>query len=80
MRAVGQKGLVVQAKQDKMGPRWWRKCQRTFSHPSLWLLSERDEVHGGQSEEKRQEKKIEDKNQRNESENADIRFLLSGVR
>lgn len=36
-----QRGQGVQAEEDKMGPRWWKKCQRKFSNPSLRLLVEK---------------------------------------
>lgn len=38
VQGVEQRGLGVRAEEDEMGPRWWKKCQRTLSSPSLRLL------------------------------------------
>lgn len=41
IKKMEERGQGAQAIEDEMGPRWWRKCQRTFSNPSLRLLCER---------------------------------------
>lgn len=41
---TGERGLGVQAEEGRLGPRWWRKSQRTFFHPSQRLLGDRDEM------------------------------------
>lgn len=38
VRGAEQRGLWVQAEEDEMEPRWWKKCQKTLSSPSLRLL------------------------------------------
>lgn len=51
-KTMQQRGLGVQAEVDKMGLRWWEKCQRTFSNPSLSLLVEEIRRMDGEGDEK----------------------------
>lgn len=34
-KTMHEGGQGVQEEMDKMGPRWWKKSQRSFSNPSL---------------------------------------------
>lgn len=41
VKKMEERGQGAQEMEDKMAQRWWRKCQRTFSNPSLRLLDKR---------------------------------------
>lgn len=41
VKNMEERGQGDQAMEDKMVRRWWRKCQKIYSNPSLMLLDKR---------------------------------------